>query len=977
MLKLSHKLMPAVGVIAIAIVAMLAMVGTGKLRVPAVKATNSLAAPSSQPPALSAQQRGRVRATLEALPLAFEANRGQTDPQVKYMARGNGYTVFLTPDDTVFAVHSSSSSSSASGKFATRSAAKAVRASGPEITAAVHMKLVGANPHSQIAAGRELPGHTNYFIGNDPSKWQTGVKQYAAVSYRDVYPGVNMAFHGQQRQLEFDFIVAPGAQAAPIAFGISGATKVTTDAAGNLVLSSAAGDVMLHKPVAYQQNNNAREPVDARFTLANNKVSFQLGTYDHSRELVIDPTLSFTTYLGGNAEDEVFGIAVDSSKNVYVTGEDNSTSGFPGGTEATGHGFDAYVTKLTSAGTLTYTTFVGGTATDSGLAIAADSGGAAYVTGITQSSDFPASGTAPQPTATGLGSSCTTIKNISGGACSDAYAFKLSSAGALSWATFIGGSNDDDGYAIAVDPGGNVWVAGDTFSNDFFPLTHATGVGSASFNNGVGSTPPADDGFVVEIPSTGLAPFMYATYLGGSAGDQINAIATDTSGVYVAGETASKDFPTTTGAYQTKCGSDGNCNANNGVVYYDAFVTKLVNGKYTNSGGYSTFVGGSSDDYAFALAIDSSGDAYITGETTADDTATTPAVPYPTTSGAFSTSYKSSATANGFVTELKPDASGPVFSTFLGGSTMDFGGGIALDSLKDIYVTGETLSTDFPTANALQATLNGTGSGGHSDAFISQFLPGGQLLFSSYLGGSGDENANASGSVGSIAVDSSNNVWLGGSTNSTNFPPAGTQLEASLTGTPYEGFIAEITAATNPDFALSATTPSAVAPGSSATSTVTVTSAFGYNTPVTLSCAVTGGGSPAPACSASSAFSTNPVTPTSSGATSTLTITTTGATAALNRPTGIFYAMWLPIVGLSLIGMRFSASGARRKKLLGFLLVGTVMALLFILPACGGSSGGGGGGGCTGCTPAGSYTVTVSGAAGGVTHTAAVTLTVN
>ncbi|HEV3511521.1 MAG TPA: hypothetical protein VGS05_07435, partial [Candidatus Sulfotelmatobacter sp.] len=213
MLKLSHKLMPAVGVIAIAVVAMLAMVATGKLRVPAVKATNSVAAPSSQPPAVSAEQRGRVRATLETLPLAFEANRGQTDPQVQYMARGNGYTVFLTPDDTVFAVHSSSSSSPAVGKFATRFAAKAVRASGPEITAAVHMKLVGANPHSQIAAGRELPGHTNYFIGNDPSKWQTGVKQYAAVSYRDVYPGVNMAFHGQQRQLEFDFIVAPGAQA--------------------------------------------------------------------------------------------------------------------------------------------------------------------------------------------------------------------------------------------------------------------------------------------------------------------------------------------------------------------------------------------------------------------------------------------------------------------------------------------------------------------------------------------------------------------------------------------------------------------------------------------------------------------------------------------------------------------------------------------------------------------------------------------
>jgi hypothetical protein len=958
---------------------------------PTVASTAKLAASSAtkpaMSPAMSPEQRSRVHASLGALPLAFEANVGQSDPQVKYMARGNGYTLFLTGSDAVFAVHSavpsSAPASATAGKFHLAHARQAMEHRA-EKTAAIRMQLVGGNSNAQIAAGSELPGRINYYIGNDRSQWHEGVKQYAAVDYRNVYPGVDLRYHGEQRQLEFDFIVSPEANAAPIDLGFKGASKIATDATGNLILSSSAGDVMLHKPVAYQDVNGQRQLVDAAFrTNARNEVTIALGTYDHSRELVIDPALSYATYLGGASEDEVFGISVDSSNNIFVTGESNSTSGFPGGNVSSSNGYDVFVTSVSSAGALTYTTFVGGSGNDSGLGIATDSSGAAYVTGITESNNFPTSSNAPQPQKGDNGGNCTNLKK-SNQPCTDAFAFKLNASGSISggWCTYVGGINDDDGYAIALDSSGNVWVAGDTFSSSFYPNNHATTVLYPTFNAGVTLSPPADDGFVVEVNSAGTA-FGFSTYLGGNFSDQANGIVADGSGnIYVTGETASTDFPTAGTPYKSTCGSDGNCNAHAGQVFYDGFVTKIAAGGASLT--YSTYIGGSSDDYAFAIALDSAGDTYITGETTQDDTATTPAVPYPTTTGAFSTTYNSSATANAFVTELNPAGSALLYSTFLGGSVQDYGGGIAVDSSGDAYVTGTTSSADFPvTSNAFQSQLNGNGQTGQSDAFVTQVVAGGASLgVSSYLGGSGSENANASGSVGVVALDGSNNMWLGGSTNSatsnstTNFPVTSNALESTYGGNPYDGFVAEVS-----NVGISATTPAAVNPGSSGTSTVTLTSLPGYTLQVTLSCSVTGSGSPLPACSASS-FSPGQVTPTSSGANSTLTITTTGSSAALYRKSNFVYAMWLPVVGLSLIGMRFTSKDSRKKKLLGFLLLGVVMAMLFFLPACGGGSsgsgGGGGGGSCTGCTPAGSYTVTITGTdTNNLSTSTSVTLTVN
>jgi len=288
--------MPAVGIVAIALVAVAALAGSSHWR--AQRNSNARVSAASQAPVVDAAQRGRFRANLDALPLAFEANQGQTNPQVKYMARGNRYTAFLTEDETIFSVQSPSHPNPQITKAAGLASPK-LQTTAAEATAAIRMRLMGANPQAQITADNELPGHSNYFIGNDPSKWQSGVKQYARICYREVYPGVSLAFHGQQRQLEFDFIVAPGASAESIRFDVSGAKRISTNPSGNLVLSSPAGDVVLHKPVTYQTKNKAKEPIDSRFVVAKNTVSFEVGNYDRSRELVIDPSVSYATFLGG------------------------------------------------------------------------------------------------------------------------------------------------------------------------------------------------------------------------------------------------------------------------------------------------------------------------------------------------------------------------------------------------------------------------------------------------------------------------------------------------------------------------------------------------------------------------------------------------------------------------------------------------------------------------------------------------------
>ncbi|HEX4786535.1 MAG TPA: SBBP repeat-containing protein, partial [Candidatus Sulfotelmatobacter sp.] len=603
--------------------------------------------PQALPP-----DRARILARMTSQPLAFEANQGQTDPQVQYMARGNGYTVFLTANQAVFALHTSARPQEKSAAHNPTTQEKKDR------SAAIRLHLVGGNTHSPMSAASPLPSHSSYFIGNDRSHWHTGVPQYARVSYRNVYPGVDMAYYGMQKQLEFDFIVAPGASIDPIRLGVTGADRLSTDPSGNLILASSAGNVLLHRPIAYQQNNGERQPVDARFILqAHNQISFELGAYDRSRELVIDPSVSYATYLGGTAEDDGNAIAVDGSGNAYVTGETQSNP-FPG----TGGGyvgaFDVFVTKISANGlTLDYSTYVGGSGNDSGNAIAVDASGDAFIAGGTASNDFP--------TTPGV------LQGTFGGAPHDAFLLELGTNGSLLRSTFLGGGGDDvaNGIALAADGSGDVLVVGLTGSTNF-PTANALQPAIAGTANG----------FVTRFNSI-FSALAYSTYLGGGSGDFASAVATDGSGnAYITGGTVNANFVTTNGAYQTTFGG-----------LSDAFVT-VINPS-GSSRLYSTFLGGNSNDSGLGIAVDSSKNAYVTGSTSSPN--------FPLGVSRLQAALKG--TQDAFVSELNPAGTQLLYSTYLGGGGIDAGLAITVDSSANAYVTGMTASSDFPTANATQS----------------------------------------------------------------------------------------------------------------------------------------------------------------------------------------------------------------------------------------------------------------------------------
>jgi Beta-propeller repeat len=880
------------------------------------------------------------------IPLAFEANQGQTDSAVKYLARGNGYTLFLTSQDTVFSLRTRSSESPSSRRESRSSASNPLQNPVPaDSTAVVRMHLVGSNSSPQVAASALLPGKSNYFLGNDPGKWRSNVPHYARVFYRDVYPGVTMAFHGAQRQPEFDFVVSPDASPAPIRFNFTGQRSLHTDGSGNLLASSNAGDIVLHKPVAYQEQNGRRQLVDARFLLlANNQVTFKLGNYDHNRELVIDPSVSYaySTYLGGTGDDAGYGIAFDNFGNSYVTGQ-TSSADFPGasGTNKLVGTANAFVTKIDANGSgLIYTTYIGGTGSggDSGNAIAVDQAtGAVFVAGGTSSSDFPTTTGAFQTT---LGS----------GALGNAFVLELNSTGGVAYSTFLGGTVDDVALGIALDTSNNVYVVGRTFSADFptkSPLQSSV-----------------SEGFVSKLTPSGggASDLIFSTYLGGSS-DYAGALALDSSAnVYITGFTAGVGFHPTSGVFQGTYGGGSG----------DAFVTEI--NSTGNAYVYSTFLGGSDIDIGNGIAVDSSGNAYVTGQTSSSNSSTTH---FPLQS-ALQPTYGGGA-SDAFVAKLNPTGTALLYSTYLGGTLSDVGAHIALDGNNNAYVTGQTFSSSgFKTVNPTQPAF-----GGSSDAFVSEVnSTGSALVFSTYLGGTGDENT--TNTFAGIAVDSPGSfIYVtGNTTSSTGFP---TQVPYPYAGgNSYAGGTADAFVtkyAQGPVFSMIATTPNAVSPGSPATSTVTLTSYNGYSSPVNLSCTVAGSGVLGPTCTASS-FQPGQVTPAATpGVTSTLTIATAGSSASAIRPGKSLYAMWLPLAGLSLFGIGFQSSPVRRKKLTGLWVLGTLLTFLFLLSACGGSSsgGGGGGGGSTG-TPAGNYTVTITGTgtdSNSVTQSSQFILTVN
>jgi hypothetical protein len=717
----------------------------------------------------AAATNARVSESYGKLPLYFEANHGQTDKDVRFLSRGSGYSLYLTASEAVLVL--------------VKSDAKA-----QEKSVALRMGLVGGARKPLVNGLEEQPGKANYFIGKDRSKWRTNVPTYAKVRYREVYPGIDLVYYGNQRQLEYDFVVAPGADPKKIVLAFKGADKLEIDTGGDLVLHTAGGDIRQHKPIIYQNIDGSRREIEGGYVRKGVKrVGFQVAAYDPSRPLVIDPTLAYSTYLGGSGSESGSGIAVDANGNAYVTGNTNSidfptTSGafqpaFGGGPSGpfSGAPTDVFVTKLNSAGSaLVYSTYLGGTGNDSAVGIAVDTAGNAYLTGTTDSTDFPTTVGAFQPVSSGFG---------------DSFVTKLDPTGSsVIYSTYLGGNQSDSSSGIAVDANGNAYVTGSTNSPNF---PTSSGAFQPTFLGG------GLDAFVTKLDPTGNS-LVYSTYLGGTAFDNSTGIAVDANGnAYVTGSTSSANFPTTPGAFSTSLNGGGAITANpggrgaitpdlggGGAPPPDVFVIKLDPGGSTLV--YSTYLGGSGLDSSNAISIDRDGNAYMTGQTRSTD--------FPTTPGAFQPIFNGGSTS-AFVTKLDATGSGLVYSTYLAGrgvstnnkNAQTIGNGVAVDAAGDAYVTGSTTSSDFPTTvDAFQPIFAGS-----VDAFVTKFdATGSLLIYSTYLGG----NSSASGR--GIALDPNGNAYVTGGT-SGNFPTTLGAFQMSFGGT-FDAFVAKVVDAVPP-----------------------------------------------------------------------------------------------------------------------------------------------------------------------------------
>jgi Bacterial Ig-like domain (group 3)/Beta-propeller repeat len=723
-------------------------------------------AASAPQPAISAALTGKFR----GLPASFEPNVGQSDPAVRYLSRGRGYSIHFRDHQVDFALAKSENSSSQ----VSLTGAHRDPPNGDSVSAAdtLHMRLIGASVDSELSGEDRLPGVVNYFYGRDPAQWHMGIPMFSKVAYKGVYPGINLVYYGNSSRLEFDFQLAPNASVSSIRLQFAGAKAKELDRNGNLILFAEDSHISFHKPLVYQLNSDGtRHLIAGGFrVLDSGAVGFKLGHYNHSRPLVIDPILDYSTYVG--ARSGATAIAVDSAGEAFVAGyagpnmpttvgayQRNFPAAGKNDSAPVGRSLSddtaAFVAKFNSAGTaLLYCTYLSGADNDAADAIAVDAAGNAYVAGQTHSADFPVTQGAFQ-----------TTKVAHGGA---GFITVLNSSGSgLIYSTFLSGSTETVIYGLALDNLDNVYVTGVTVDLDF-PVT------AGAFQSTSAANPLGGTGFVTKLAAGGQT-LLYSTYLGGSSFDVANGIAVDANGdAYIAGGTQSPDFPTTPGAFQR---------VNKATVFNPlggSFVSKL------NPSGtalvYSTYLDGSVTDVANAIAVDTAGSAYVTGFATSSDFPTTPGVIQPTL-GPDAAGVGLFEMSNVFITKLNPAGSGLVYSTFLGGSQSpnpgaygDAGSSIAVDSSGNAYIVGSTEDLDFPvTSGSLQSQNITQIVSGDLASFVTKVNPtASKILYSTYLTGSGDQSGDQAGAscdcATGVALDSSQNVYVTGRTLSTDFP---------------------------------------------------------------------------------------------------------------------------------------------------------------------------------------------------------------
>lgn len=754
------------------------------LLAPAAVAVRSLVATDSSTSATDAKA-AQAKAAFGNLPLGFQANRGQTDAAVKYLARSANSTLFLTADEAVLSL--------------TKPVSGQESENGRTASAVLRTRLLGADPKAEVAGRQMLPGKVNHFSGSDPSRWITNIPSYAKVAYSEVYPGIDLEYYGKQGEVEYDFVVSPGADPSVIRLGIEGAQTLAVDTKGDLVAQTTLGEVRQHKPVLYQLVDGKRTPVDGHFVLgAGDQVSFSVGRYDPTLPLVIDPVITYSTWLGGSGADVGFGIAVTSAGEVVIAGETSSTN-FPvsGGVSGNQGGGDAFVTKLNAAGSaLVYSTYIGGDRDDFAHEVAVDASGNAYITGGTVSADdpgtsatedaFPTTGNAYDDEC-GTDGYCNarqhteTCTNCPTMGLYDAFVTRLSSDGdTLEYSSYLGGSNQENNTQAIAFPGysgiavsGSIAVVGGYTGSADFPTTEGADQTTCGTSGIAGCDNNNSDGFVtvIDTSQSGASSFDYSQFLGGSGTEEVRSVAFDGEDLWVTGTTyaltdGTNNFPTTGGAYDTSY-NGGNS---------DAFVVKI---KHTDSNPkvkYSTYLGGGGFDIAFGIAVDSDEEATVTGWTNSGDDPATggadgPTPYFPTTGGAYDTSFNGEATGTGFthlfydgdafVSRLTINGSSLAWSTFLGGTFMDVGTAVALDSDQNVYVTGYTTCRNdnggvplpggsqppaactgtFPMQSAIDSSMDGTfinyeNHNAPTDVFVAKLSSSGaSLSFSTYLGG--------------------------------------------------------------------------------------------------------------------------------------------------------------------------------------------------------------------------------------------------